>query len=373
MNSTKISIQLIDDVSTYTGQVSFRLRYTQNGKVVKNVKLPFIAPEKINKKDIKAVIANPYYKKATEALIQAKNETGIVQPFQSNFIAWAETEANMIKNEKSKQKFLLIFKKVKDFSGREKINFSEINFNFCVNFQNYLLKKSSQNHAAEIFRKYMQYVKRAKVQGLINSDFSGIKRVQVRTNYKVGITLTEDETTRLFNTPCQNESTEIISKLQYYTGGQRISDILGLTWEMIEKKEGSYIIPVLEQQKTGNNVYDIVLSSELIDSIKGERKGKVIKEHFEAHKHYNTIDEWMKAAQIDKHVRSHTFRRTAATHLYRKGVNIVIIAKVLGHCSKAGIPNPMQTMQYIGVQLDDMKPVFSVLQGITQREVRKVA
>jgi len=33
----------------------------------------------------------------------------------------------------------------------------------------------------------------------------------------------------------------------------------------------------------------------------------------------------------------------------------------------------MQTMQYIGVQPDDMKPVFTALQGITQTRVKRVA
>ena len=58
MNTNKMNVQLIDDVSTYTKQVSFRLRYTVNGKVVKNVKLPITAPAKIDKKDVKAVMAD---------------------------------------------------------------------------------------------------------------------------------------------------------------------------------------------------------------------------------------------------------------------------------------------------------------------------
>jgi len=60
MNTDKTSVQLIDDVSAYTGEVSFRLRYTSKGKVLKNIKLPFTAPAKINKKDVKAVMYNYY-------------------------------------------------------------------------------------------------------------------------------------------------------------------------------------------------------------------------------------------------------------------------------------------------------------------------
>ena len=127
------------------------------------------------------------------------------------------------------------------------------------------------------------------------------------------------------------------------------------------------------QEKTGNKVYDIILSADLVNSIKGERKGKVIKGSFDWKGHNNILDKWVERAEIDKKIRSHCFRRTAATHLFRNGVNIVTIAKVLGHCSKSGIPNPMQTMQYIGVQPDDMKPVFTMLQGITQTKVKRVA
>jgi hypothetical protein len=56
MNTDKTSVQLIDDISAYTGEVSFRLRYTSKGKVLKNIKLPFTAPAKVNKKDVKAVM-----------------------------------------------------------------------------------------------------------------------------------------------------------------------------------------------------------------------------------------------------------------------------------------------------------------------------
>lgn len=377
MKTDKISVQLIDDVSAYTGEVSFRLRYTSKGKVLKNVKLPFTAPAKINKKDVKAVMTDPYYKKAMNALIDAKKEAG--QDIRlcnkpNDFIGWGEYEASLIQNERSRQKMLLIFKKLMAFAGRDKVHFDEIDFNFCMSFQNYLHKNiKGRNHAAEIFRKYMMHTRRAKKQGLITIDLSGIKRIQIHPCYKVGVTLTESETHILFNTPCPNHQTEAISKLQYYTGGQRISDILALTWEMIEKQGDRYIIPVLVQEKTGNKVYDIILSADLVNSIKGERNGKVIKGYFDWKNHNDVLDKWAEKAEIKKKIRSHCFRRTVATHLFRNGVTIVTIAKVLGHCSKSGIPNPMQTMQYIGVQPDDMKPVFTALQGIAQPKVKRVA
>ena len=377
MKTDKTSVQLIDDVSTYTGEVSFRLRYTNKGKILKNIKLPFTAPAKINKKDVKAVMTNPFYKKAMDALIEAKKELGQdIKPINkpNDFIGWGEYEASLIQNERSRQKMLLIFTKLKAFTSRVKVNFDEIDFTFCMNFQTYLHKNiKGRNHAAELFRKYMMHTRRAKKQGLITIDLSGIKRIQIQPCYKVGVTLTESETNILFNTPCPDRQTEVISKLQYYTGGQRISDILALTWDMIEKQGDHYTIPVLVQEKTSNKVYDIILSADLVNSIKGERKGKVIKGSFDWKEHNNILDKWVELAEIDKKIRSHCFRRTAATHLFRNGVNIVTIAKVLGHCSKSGIPNPMQTMQYIGVQPDDMKPVFTALQGITQTKVKRVA
>lgn len=149
----------------------------------------------------------------------------------------------------------------------------------------------------------------------------------------------------LFNAHCPDRQAEIISKLQYYTGGQRISNILALTWERIELQGDYYTIPFSVQERTGNKVYDIILSADLIKNIKGERKGKVIKGSFDWKGHNDILHKWMERVKIDKKIRSHCFRRTAATHLFRNGVNIVTLAKVLGHCSKSGIPNPMQAMQ----------------------------
>lgn len=373
MQKNKTSVQLIDDVSTYTGEVSFRLRYTQNGKVLKNVKLPITAPAKINKKNAKAVMANPHYKKAMDALLKAKNEIGLPQPIQSNFIDWFDYEASLIIDKSSRQKIELISTRVQEFTSKNKIDFDEVNFTFCVNFQNYLHGRSGLNHAAELFRKFMQYVRRAKKQGWLSADFSGVKRIQISTCYPVGVTLSEDQTNTLFSTPCHDMQTEIISKLQYYTGGQRIGDILALTWDKIIKQGVNYLIPVLVQGKMGNKVYDIQLNADLIDSITGERKGLVVKGSFDWKKHNENLDEWAFQTGIDKKLRSHTFRRSAATHLFRRGINIVTIAQVLGHCSKSGIPNPLQTMQYIGVQPSDMKPVFTTLQAVIKRQVKRVA
>jgi len=193
MKTDRTSVQLIDDVSAYTGEVSFRLRYTDRGKVLKNVKLSFTAPSKINKKDVKAVMTNPFYKKAMDALIEAKKGLGQdIKPCNkpNDFISWGEYEASLIQNERSRQKMMLIFTKLKAFTGRAKVNFDEIDFNFCMNFQNHLHKNNKgRNHAAEIFRKYMMHTRRAKKQGLISIDLSGIKRIQIQPCYKVGVTI----------------------------------------------------------------------------------------------------------------------------------------------------------------------------------------
>lgn len=54
------------------------------------------------------------------------------------------------------------------------------------------------------------------------------------------------------------------------------------------------------------------------------------------------------SARLGVRFSSHTLRRTFGRELYRSGVNIVVIATILGHTSTS------QTIKYLGLDLDDM-------------------
>ena len=109
MRKPKVNIQLIPDI-TSSGEVTFRLRYTQRGKVLKNEPLPDIkAPVAIIRSDFpkgkagyrewqKAKLQDPYYHKAWLRLEEAKKNIGqkLKEPSQRNFNIWAMTQIEQI-------------------------------------------------------------------------------------------------------------------------------------------------------------------------------------------------------------------------------------------------------------------------------------
>lgn len=383
MGTPKINIQLIPDI-TSSGEVTFRLRYTQRGKVLKNEPIPDIkAPAAIKRSDFakgkagyrewqKAKLQDPYYHKAWLRLEEAKKNIGqkLKEPSQRNFNIWAINQIEQIAPG-SQDAFKCFVRFLQKFTERENIEFSMITPQLCIEFQTYIHSKLAYNTACNRFKKFMQYVRRAKAAGLVTGDFSGIRRIQKFECYEVGPTLTEEQIKTLFGIPCSVLQVELISKFQYYSY-QRISDVLALTWDMLKKRGDRYIIPLLIQKKTGNKVHNITLDSDLVEQVPGERKGKLFKK-FCGNDHYKTLDEWSDIEGIelekDDKVRSHVFRRSAATHAFNAGIRIDKISKVLGHVNKAGIPNILQTMQYINIPMENMEVVFDTLREVTKKNV----
>lgn len=73
------------------------------------------------------------------------------------------------------------------------------------------------------------------------------------------------------------------------------------------------------------------------------------------------MNKWCKAAGITKRVGTHTMRRTCATILYKKGVELLTISKILGHS------NTDVTRRYIGIDEKDIKKGLDKLKEVTNR------
>jgi integrase len=73
------------------------------------------------------------------------------------------------------------------------------------------------------------------------------------------------------------------------------------------------------------------------------------------------LQAWCKKAGITKNVGTHTMRRSCATILYKKGVELLTINKILGHSSMD------ITKRYIGIYEKDIKKGLDVLKEVTNR------
>jgi integrase len=120
---------------------------------------------------------------------------------------------------------------------------------------------------------------------------------------------------------------------------------------------------ILKQEKT-DTILPSFISKDLMNWVgKGkERKGKIfpylpmtdtiVRKHLQL---------WCYTARIYKKVGTHTMRRTCSTILYKKGVELLTVSKILGHKSTE------MTRRYIGIDEKDIKKGLDKLQEVTSQ------
>lgn len=261
--------------------------------------------------------------------------------------------------------------KLQEYAHIDSIPFERINENFLLGFREWLLNKGmnerdnlpfSKGTADLYFSIIMRLTNRAQRKGLIPlTAYSSYDIPAIGQVVKVPITLTEDEIIKLQNTPYQRE--EICKALMFqFACGQRWGDVRDMTWEQIIMQEGQYMI-ILQQEKT-DKVLPSFISKDLMNWIgKGkERQGRIFTSlPTQAQSIIFHLQKWCKKAGIHKKVGTHTMRRSCATILYKKGVELLTISKILGHSSTD------ITRRYIGIDEKDIKKGLDRLKEVTSR------
>jgi integrase len=149
--------------------------------------------------------------------------------------------------------------------------------------------------------------------------------------------------------------------------GLRISDLQQLEYANVDYK-GKYYR--LKEKKTGkfNKVY---LNSEVLSIIRKRRTDYphdkyIFTNHYydgtpKEHKnplnlHYASIQFKNCGRWLGLNISTHTMRKTFGASLYRQGVDLVLISKMLNHSS------PALTYIYIGLQQEDIKQAYENIQ-----------
>ena len=268
---------------------------------------------------------------------------------------------------------LRAIKKLHLYANKETITLNEVNESFLLGFRDYLLNRAingtnikpktlAKNTSDLYLSCIVSYANRAQRKGLIPlTAYSANDIPPIGKYVKVPITFTEEELVKLQNTPYKRK--EICKALLFqFACGQRWGDIESMTWEQLILQEGQYKI-VLKQEKT-DKILPSFISKDLVKWVgEGrERKGKIFPTlPIAAGTILSHMNSWCKAAGIKKRVGTHTMRRTCATLLYKKGVELLTISKILGH-STIDI-----TRRYIGIDEKDIKNGLDKLKEVTNK------
>ena len=285
--------------------------------------------------------------------LQPRNE--MKKERASTFTSYFEAVIANVEHNHKKQSAMLPLCALRCFQrwgGVQVISFNLITEAYLNAFKR-SLKPSQHNY----FNYVMNVAKQAQRDGLVTSDVHKVKRMKALK--PIPITLTEEEVLKLQRTPYIKECIRQLASLQYACG-QRFSDVSIITWEQITN-EGNCCKISITQKKTDKTLPSYI-SKELIEWLgkNKERKGLLFPDLPNKIGMVNIhLNRWAKQAGIEKHIGTHTFRRSCATQLYRKGVNIVTISKILGHS------NIETTMRYIGVTAEDIFEGLKAIQAIT--------
>jgi len=147
--------------------------------------------------------------------------------------------------------------------------------------------------------------------------------------------LTIDEVKKLIETDCRYPIVKKMFLFSCFTG-LRYSDALSLKWDHIKTfadGKGQYIDK--NQIKTLGQV-TVPISEEAKAWMPEKVKGKDTIFHeltITSTTVEVVLEEWMKAAKIDKHITYHCSRHTYATMLLSLGANLYVVSKLLGHKS----------------------------------------
>ena len=217
----------------------------------------------------------------------------------------------------------------------------EITVQFCDEFRNYLMnttqlrnedKQLTRNSAAgywSTFRALLKIAYKDKyLSENLNEDLEKIETIESRRQF-----LNFDELQALADTPCSEPVLKAASLFSCLTG-LRISDILALRWENIEKSpDGGWCIRFLSEKTEAESTLPI---SDEAYSLCGEPGSGIVFKGLTRQMTQYKLQNWLKAAGItSKHITFHCFRHTFATLQVASGTDIYTVQHMLSHANVA--------------------------------------
>lgn len=229
-----------------------------------------------------------------------------------------------------------LLKYLTDWKGR--VSFADLTYSFVDSFSNHLLNKGLNQNSVN---KHLRSL-RAMINSAINNGLMDLNKYPFR-NYRIKHVaanrahLTPEEIERIETLTIENPTLAAVRDMYLFSvyTGLRYSDIIRLTAENIVTT-GNKTFLTLTMQKTAlplNIPLHALFDGKpitLINKYLTDRRATIFPPYTNGYINEN-LRQIAQLADIKKHITFHTARHTAATYLLNKGVNIVIVQKILGH------------------------------------------
>jgi len=229
-----------------------------------------------------------------------------------------------------------------DFRGN-KTTLANIDDDFCKQFVLYLggltSKTSTKSHkpltaasARSYFQIFVSALNEAVRKKLLPTNpamyLNSEDKKPIKTTKSLRSYLTIDEVRKLIDTDSKDEQLKRAFLFACFTG-LRISDIINLTWADVIKKNGNTYINIVIQKT--QQPFEIKLNNEALRWMPQQSNGHIFTLPVSKSTLSYRLNNWAKAAGIEKDVCFHMSRHTFATMELTLGADLYVVSKLLGH------------------------------------------
>jgi site-specific recombinase XerD len=269
------------------------------------------------------------------------------EDFVDSFIdAYSKKDVRMIK---------AAYTKFAEFTNNPKLKLTDITPAVMNSFKDYLNDKAGLTGESphNYFTRFKKILKEAERQGLIKknpTDGIRFKRSNSSDDLKKQV-LTTDELIVLAKTECGNQELKKAFLFSCYTG-LGYAEIKTLKWAQIKNSR-------LETRRAKTNKkIELKLKDSLVALLGEPKKSNELIFNFES-KNGNIISDnginkclknWVKRAEIDKHITYYCSRHTFAVQLLSYGANLKTLADAMGHSDTR---NTIKYLNYIDSLKDE--------------------
>ena len=258
-----------------------------------------------------------------------------------------EQRAARKRGERCPDHFAMLYAHFQIFTNGERVTFAQIDRDFLLRFIDYLKTKAvcthikhkerrplSPNSQVHIMKRLSVVFSRAVKDNIVEinpfqrlTQDEKLKKPQAHINY-----LTIEEVQRLIDTPCKWDIMKRAFLFSCSTG-LRYSDVSALTWGDIRDDNFYNKVMIITVKKTKRQEVFPIPTPAL--HFLPERNGAADNEiifplKYDAHLGPK-LQKWVDSAGINKKIRFHSSRHTAATMNLSLGADIATVSKLLGH------------------------------------------
>lgn len=253
--------------------------------------------------------------------------------FKANFLEYYE-EYLKLNERKGNRHLLNSLTQFKLFINNDFIAPLDITENFCKRFRQFLLDKFTGETPGGYYSRFKWVVNAAESDGYFQKNPTAKVFAKSNPSQTMKDNLEVEEYLMLLNTPCLNEEIKSAFTFSCYTG-LRWVDVKKLHWKDIT---GSLLTTKIIQAKTGRPVTLTLhpIAKAILENQKSKFTGETldIEEVFllpGADGANKTLNQWVTAAGIKKHITWSCARLSFSILLQDKNVDDATVAYLMGH------------------------------------------